>query len=474
MTINTSFKRMKNTRTKKRIFVVLLLSLAAAMGYWYYSQLEWEEKEIDLGYSKEAQRNNFLAAEIFLRKHGIPATTIKNLSLLDQPEWRGLELGAKDTVILINAHKTLTSERYDRLYEWVENGGTLITSTQNPFIGPHTDEEDLLLRDFGIIPAKDLTASDPSNPFDDIVDDTRKTEDDTKKITEPDASDSNEHEKEAGNATDGGLRSKEKKSTQDKKEKQKEKDIDRPENYYRCSLNKEPTEMRFDNEPAPLRFDFTWQDPFFYRDEFAAEYDSDEKISLDETHLLFFDVGAGSITVTSDNHIWSNRRIDCHDHAYALWSLVNPEGRVWFLINQDAPSLAAILWRSSPYAVLASALALFTWLWAKASRFGPIFIVNQQGRRSLAEHIHASAMLLWRKQQHPQLLTLLRAEILERLAQQHPHLQENSRSSQIQTLQQITGLAQSDIQQALFMDELHQPHAFANAIATLQIIRKHL
>ena len=453
-----------SSKTKKKFLIGLLMALVALCGYWLYSQLEWEEKEIDLGYSKEAQRNHFLAAEIFLRKHGVQAITIKNLSPLDKQRWSNIELGEEDTLVLINANKTLTQARYDRLYEWVENGGTLITSTQNPFVGSHTDEEDLLLGDFGIIPAKDYSTGESSGLFENFTDEFNKDADEDElpagdKEKKPEINHSDINDKKISRKNDPQKAS-------------KKDDPERPENYYRCSLDEEPTTIDFANEQTPLRFDFTRQDPFIYHsDESIDNVPEDDQ----EAHLLYFDVGAGSITVTSDNYIWSNRRIDCHDHAYALWNLVNPNGRVWFLINQDAPSLAAIIWSSAKYAVLASALALILWLWSKASRFGPLFNVEQQGRRNLAEHIHASAMLLWRKQQHPQLLTLLRGEILERLQQQHPQLtSDNTRIARIQLIQQLTGLKETDIQQALYTDDVYQPQAFANAIANLQIIRKQL
>jgi hypothetical protein len=454
-----------SSKTKKKFFIGSLITLVILLGYWFYSQLEWEEKEIDLGYSKEAQRNNFLAAEIFLRKHGVQAITIKNLSLLDKQRWRNIELGDEDTLVLINANKTLTQARYDRLYEWVENGGTLITSTQNPFVGSHTDEEDLLLSDFGIIPAKDYSAGESPNLLENITDEFNKNED-AEELPEGD-----KEKKPEINNSDINDKKIARKNDKQKKASKKE-EPERPENYYRCSLDEEPTKIDFADEQTPLRFDFTRQDPFIYYDDEGIDNAPEDG---EEAHVLYFDVGAGSITVTSDNYIWSNSRIDCHDHAYALWNLVNPNGRAWFLINQDAPSLAAIIWNSAKYAVLASALALILWLWAKASRFGPLFNVGQQGRRSLAEHIHASAMLLWRKQQHPQLLKFLRGEILERLQQQHPQLaSDNSRVARIQLIQQLTGLKEADIQQALYADDAYQPQAFANAIANLQIIRKQL
>ena len=157
------------SNAKIALLITVLAAIIGGLGYWWYTNLVWEEKEIDLGYSKEAVQNDFLAAEIFLRKHGIQATTVKNLSLLDKHRWRNLELDRNDTLVLVNANKTLDEDRYDSLYEWIENGGTLITSTQNPFIGTHTNEEDLLLSDFGITPAEE-DATEEKDLLDTIAD----------------------------------------------------------------------------------------------------------------------------------------------------------------------------------------------------------------------------------------------------------------------------------------------------------------
>lgn len=482
------------TPVQRKLILAALATLLVGLGYWWYTTLEWEEKEIDLGYSKEARQNNFLAAEIFLRKQGVQATTIKNLSLLDTHSWRNLKLGTQDTLVIINGYKTLTRERYDSLYEWIENGGTLITSTQNPFIGTHTSEEDLLLNDFNIELEPEKTEQDTSNFLKKLADSFDQPEDKNGANEKPDTLETDRAPDAAENTPGEAVSEEELFAGQsgDKKDnraaKNKTDKDKKPENYYLCSLDETPTPITFASEEKPLNFDFSRRSPFIYYD-YIAHKNTDENETLREPeetheeeyqydekreHLLYFDVGAGSVTITSDNTIWANHRIDCHDHAYGLWQLVNPDGRVWFLINQDAPSLAAILWRNASYGVAAGIIALVMWLWALSVRFGPVLVVEQSGRRSLAEHIYASAMLLWRKQQHPQLLKLLRKEILERLDEQHPNLNQASSDQRLEFLHQLTGIAQANIKQALFADGLHHPQEFAAAIAHLQTIRKQL
>ncbi|MFC3116127.1 DUF4350 domain-containing protein [Cellvibrio fontiphilus] len=462
---------------------ITLLAIFAAvvltgLGYWAYNSFRWEEKEIDHGYSTEAKQNDFLAAEIFLQRHGVSATSIKNLSLLENHRWRGQALGPDDTIVLVNANKTLNQDRYDRLYEWVENGGTLIVSTQNPYIGAHTNQEDLLLRDFGVTPAVDTT-NDFAEKLFDVFDNKDQQDDESDETNQADEQDTDlKNDQEIDPLKDN----KNKTATSKTDEK--------PENHYRCNLDKEPTTVEFADEAAPLAFDFSRHDPFTFYDDSDEEIDDEEMESNTETlageseataekntdntsHMLYFDVGTGGITITSDTSIWTNPRIDCRDHAYALWRLVNHNGRVWFLTNQDAPSLTSIIWRNAPYGIIAALLALVLWLWAKSQRFGPVFSAAQTARRSLAEHIYASAMLLWRNQQHPQLLNLLRQQIIQRL-QHHPQIFAASQQEQLIFLQELTGINREAIQRALYADNLHHPQDFANAIAHLQTIRKQL
>ena len=486
------------TAVQRGLIIGVLVAALIGLGYWWYTTLVWEEKEIDLGYSKEARQNDFLAAEIFLRKQGVQATTVKNLSLLDKHSWRNLKLGAQDTLVIINGNKTLTQERYDALYEWVENGGTLITSTQNPFIGTHTSEEDLLLNDFNIELPPEEKDTDTGNLLKKLAD--SFDDDDIGESADESGEDSNQattdntHSVETSTADTSAKNTRSETVNDDKSQqvqptktnKKRAKTEDKPENYYRCTLKETPAPIAFAGEEQPLNFDFSHNPEFIYYDYVAHDSNEDENTESDDEseedyhydksheHLLYFDIGQGSVTITSDNHIWSNQRIDCHDHAYGLWRLINPEGRVWFLINQDAPSLASILWRNASYGVSAGIIALVLWLWANSIRFGPVRVIEQSGRRSLAEHIYASAMLLWRKQQHPQLLNLLRKDIIDRLDELHPHLNQPSGDQRMEFLHQITGIAQTDIKQALFADGLHHPQEFAAAIAHLQTIRKQL
>src|SRR5690606_36148228 len=120
--------------TNQLILIVLAIAIIG-MGYWASRYLTWVEEEIDMGYSQEAKKDEFLAIGYFLREHGVASQTLRNFGLLDNMEWQGERVGPRDTLVLLNAHKMLRGQRLDNLLSWVEKGGTVITSTNNAFVG---------------------------------------------------------------------------------------------------------------------------------------------------------------------------------------------------------------------------------------------------------------------------------------------------------------------------------------------------
>jgi hypothetical protein len=474
----------------KRILIVALavILLIALVGYWFTTQFHWVEEEIDHGFSKAAMQNNFLAAKLFLQKQGVPVSVVKNQQLLEKGSWRNIELKPDDTIILVNAYKTLDEDRYYRLKDWVEAGGTLIASSQNPFVGSHTKENDLLLDDFGIEQAP-KEVEEKGDFFEEISKDLKKKEKELEeekefeeKLKEKDRENQDGKENKEIQKEDQTEKSEEKlneavKDTTPEQLTQKKKKAEIKKDYQRrCGKKKEAVTVDFVSEDKPLSFDFSRENAFIYYD--YNDVDEEDEPKERSEHILYFDWGEGAVTFLSDTHIWTNQRIDCHDHAYALWSLVNLNGRVWILVNQDAPSLSAIIWHKAPYGLLACILALILWLWSKSQILGPVFVQQILARRSLTEHLYATGVLLWRKLQSPQLLIVLRKDIMDVLEKHHliPATSETDPSGQLRLdfLHELTGLSQEAIKHALFAEGIHEPQDLARVIAHLQIIRKEI
>lgn len=441
--------------SRRKLLIVLAALLILSLGFWLTRQITWVEKEVDAGPSEAARKDPFLAAKLFLQHQGIETQTLRSFSLLDNLSWQGQALTENDTLILLNAHKLLRGDRLENLLNWVEQGGTVIASTNNPFIGNNTETPDLLLQQFEVYVkhplSPDALDSDDSDYSDDDYADDEYEDEDYFDVEQPEDDTPNEGAEPVIEDADTD-----------------EENEDATSICNRFFFT--PLEISLPQETEPLLVDYSHGHSFDY-------YGSEPRILArddDGLQLAYFDWGQGRVLINSDSHIWDNRRIICNDHAYLLWKLINPKGKVWFVINQEAPSLWAILWRSTPYGAAAALLALAFWLWAKASRFGPILTRASSGRRSLAEHIHASAMLLWRRQQHPYLVTQLREELHQYLLLRYPQFATWSQAEQIAHLQTLTTLTPAELDKALFSTQLLNPQDFTMAVACLQTIRKSL
>lgn len=440
-----------------KLLILAIIAVIIGLLFWASRYITWKEEEIDLGYSREAQKDDFLAIKQFLAQHGIESQSLRSFGLLDNLAWQGEPLGPRDTLVLLNAHKMLRGQRLDNLLGWVEQGGTVITSTHNPFVG--ADGSDPLLDHFGILVGDYEDTSDEDISDEAAVDEAAEDTDDSVK---------DDSVKETSTeSADQPLEDDSDETSPKENDEESEDEEKLPDNHFRCALYLEPLAVDFFGEDEPLLIDYSDGEAFDYYDEEPQGWSGDDR----GLHLAQFEWGQGLVIVNSDNGIWTNQRVDCHDHAYALWKLIDHDGKVWFLINQEAPSLWSLLWQVVPYGMLAALLALGFWLWAKAVRFGPILTRKTDGRRSLAEHIHASAMLLWRRQQHPYLVERLREEVRQQLHQHYPQFSQFSEQEQISHLQQLTALSGSELHRALFSDNLQHPQDFTLAVACLQTIR---
>lgn len=420
----------------KRKSLILLTLLLLILGTWLSQKLRFEEQEIDLGPSALARTDPFLAAQRFLAQQGLEAKTLRSFIFLDDLQWQGQTLGPNDTVILIDSYKAIETSRLRNLLAWVERGGKIIATTTNPFIGEGSGTQDPLLAQLGVeLVPEDAEAEDP----------------------EPVEIESIEDDQISAEPT----------STDETGENLKRVDpLQSDERREACHPKIPAADVYLRQES--LLADFSQGRRFYLSKESTTDGEQEEST------LAGFDWGLGQIFINADNTLWTNHRIHCHDHAYLLWRLVNPEGKVWFLINQEAPSLWTVLWQASPIGVLTGVAALLLWLWASAVRFGPLLTRSETARRSLADHLHASAILLWRRRNHPYLITQLRENLLQQIQLHCPAFTDWSPSDQVAYLHQLTHINPTVLDHALFSQQITSPQDFTATLASLQTLRKKL
>ncbi len=236
-----------------------------------------------------------------------------------------------------------------------------------------------------------------------------------------------------------------------------------------------PTETRFAGGGETLTLDFN---PSFYMFDYnEAAYAGIE--SQQGYHLLQIGVGAGTLTVLTDDWLWRNRKIGEHDHALFFHNLVQNSAateslpKVWIVHDLEFPSLLGLIWNKAPYAVITIFLLLVFSLWAAYNRFGPPLLDNHRIRRSLLEHLDACGHYHWRHDQGNTLLATLRDQLQQLLERHHPSWHQLTPKEQFEWLSKRSNQPQLVLSRAL----IHQPqneHEFTHIVQTLKSLRKTL
>ena len=141
--------------------------------------------------------------------------------------------------------------------------------------------------------------------------------------------------------------------------------------------------------------------------------------------------GEGRITMLCASLPLTNRGLGIADHAAWVLGLVtgsNPSDTqsppappaVWLVASLRHPSLVGWLWERVPFGLLGLLLVAVVWLARVGQRFGHIIDSAEKPRRSISEHIEASAYFLWRNGGADVLLEALRADVGRRAGKHHP------------------------------------------------------
>ncbi len=427
--------------------------IVAALLYVYFYLLEWKEEEINLGYSVEAQRNSMLAAQLFLARQDVANERVINFTLLDNvyPDPQSAdkvvagELGELDTLVLLNARGTIHGRRFANLWRWLEGGGTLITTIENPYIGS-LRREDELFQELGVALEQDDRAPDFS--LTSIVDEMEKLS------GKKDGADAGR-----GEAEDG--------------QQEKPPSTFMFSDAFACR-EKNFVEVVLPADVSALKVDFGHGDFFSYDHYFPEWLVTEERDGGARTLAAAFPIGAGRVVILRSAVMWHNPFIQCHDHAYFLWSLINRRGKVWFLENRDAPSLFSLLLRHLPYVFVALCLSLVLTVWSALTRFGPVFGLAEISRRSFAEHIRASATFLWQNSRYQLLVGDLRIAIEQRLADKARGYEKKSEDEKLQYIVKFTSVEAEVARIALFKADIATINEFVQIVRTLKEIKDNL
>lgn len=400
-----------------KILLALLAALILSLIAFYVStHIEFYQHTIKHGPSPEAQKNRYLAAELFLRKQGLQVSQAQNLDAINAQPPSG-----PHSLVYLAPRDDLSERQSQKLLSWAKQGGHLLFVAEALWDEETQQSGDLLLDAIGIqqfsyeVPGQETEG-------DDHQDATQQPSQD------PDA-----------------------KTPQ--------------------ASSKDLTRLQLSNEPAPAYAAF---DPDYHlvdpqqRAHLSAQ-------SEHATHVLQLRYGQGRITVVSDPWIWRNKNIKAYDHAWLLWYLTQ-DTHVTFIQHAEYPSLLELLLRHFTQALVVLGLLLVAGLWYFAMRHGPLQSTPPSHRRQLQEHLRGNADFMLRHDGSRHFVSQLQQEILRVARKRYPGFEHLAEQAQQQVLSRLSQQPLERIQQIMQPpgEPALGPVSFTRQVAHLQTLRNAL
>lgn len=161
-------------------------------------------------------------------------------------------------------------------------------------------------------------------------------------------------------------------------------------------------------------------------------------------------------------------------HREQAWRLLAPnlgQGHVYLIYSQREDRWWMRLLANGVMTWLPLALLLAGWLWARSQRLGPLLPEPEPARRSLREHIIASAHHLWRNGRGLTLYDQALASLHTRIATRAPALSGLHGVALEQALALRTGMDAQRLATALRRPAAHDKTALAQRITVLMETR---
>lgn len=428
----------KEERIRYLILGGLCLIVVVGIAGWFFTNFELVEKEIRGGVSKEARRNPFLAAEMFLRETGVEVESVSgNEQLYNLPS-------PNDTLLINNRGVDLSKSRNTALMDWVKKGGNLIVTANRYWNEEEGKSGDALLDEL------DIRLYDWYE-LEDIEEEETQSQYDAADLANETTYDDINLDDESIYSADSG-------------------DV---EDTVKFSFSTgEVVEIDFDQ--GNVLFDNS--------SKATASVGSDRG-----THLLQVPLGEGVVTIMSDNEFLKNPKnfnlfgitndyftsIADYDHAYYLWLLLGDERKVWLLYSLETEGLMDFIWREYKAILISLLLLLVMWLLWLRNRFGPYINLHRNSRRNILEHIFMATNFVWRQDKGQRLFQSNREQLLNWIAQKHPQISELTEEQVCMRLEELSGLAVKNIHQTLY-GEWQSEREFIQLTQTMQLLREKL
>ena len=346
--------------------LVLGLLLLGLVGWGLYASIEFYEETEESGWSLDALRNPYLAAQKFMTESGIEVTDVDSLARLD-------ELTNLGTLFFSDANQVQTPRQLEQVMNWLDVGGNVIYTADAV---SHAD--DLLLREFSV-------------------------EVDWREF---------DVEEEA----------EEKTLSETLREYNRQLESGKSREEIASSLEEQEdsiTLVQFADDIGDVKVAFNdakiLSHPYILDSESGSEHKPFSwSYSEHGTHMMQFEVGSGLLTIISDPGIWTSYHIDQYDHAYLLWLLSSGEGNFAILRSVLRDSIWVLMGRNATELLIAAGLLILIWIWRTGYRFGRMVPNDLSQSRALGEYFSSISHYLWHRRQGVHLVEPLRARVMRR------------------------------------------------------------
>ena len=405
---------------------LLLLGLVflTLLGWGLYASIEFYEETERSGWSLEALRNPYLAAQRFMTASDIEVTDVDSLVKLEQLDGLG-------TLFFSDANQVRNPRQLSQVMDWLQAGGNVIYSANEV-----DHDDDLLLSKFSVEVElrKREEGDDAAKPLSEKLRDYNR-------------------EVEKGRSREDIAR-----------------ELDRPETAI--------TRIHFGDEIGEIEVAFDTSRVLQHVGISADSAEVDHQpfswsSSEYGVHMMQFEVGDGLLTVLSDPGIWTSYEIDKYDHAYLLWLLSSGDGNFAILRSVLRESVWVLLKRHASELLIATGLFIAFLLWRLGSRFGRLLPRELSRRRALGEHFSSVSLYLWHRRRGAYLLAPLRQSVLRRASLSLGEFTRAEPARQLELIAQRCGVDVESVARALNHDDFNEA-SFVDTVRLLKHIEHSL
>lgn len=407
-------------RARLRFKPLLALLLLGAFAWLLYHAIEFYEETEQSGWSIDALRNPYLAAELFMQASDIEVGNIDSLARLDR-------LGGVGTLFFGDTGQVQAPRQLERIMNWLDGGGNVIYAANSTAY-----EDDLLLAEFEVgVALADLGEDDGGE----------RTLSETMREFNRQLEQGKSREEIARALGERGL------------------------SLTRVSFGDDigDLEAAFDNgrvlthphiadsEDSDVRHrPFSWS---------ASDYG---------VHMMQFEVGAGLLTIVSDPGIWTSFRIDAYDHAYLLWLLSSDAGDFAVVRSVVRETVWSLARKNAAELLIAAALLLLAWIWTAGHRFGRLLPRETSRTRALGEHFSSVSHYLWHRRLGTYLVTPLRQRLLRRASSRLADFARAEPGRQYELLARRCGIEAAAVARAFERTDFSE----ASLVQTVRLLKR--